>query len=54
MVVWTIMNVEHWDFTKPQPRTILPPPRGQPLLPDLLHWTEEQVLDWYKAQIGDV
>jgi hypothetical protein len=28
MVVWTIMNVEHWDSTKPQPRTIMPPPMG--------------------------
>ena len=39
MAVWTIMNVEHWDSTKPQPRTILPPPMGQPLLPDVPNWS---------------
>ena len=39
MAVWTIMNVEHWDSAKAQPRTILPPPMGQPLLPDLPNWS---------------
>jgi len=39
MVVWTIMNVEHWDSLKAQPRTILPPPMGQPLLPDVPNWS---------------
>lgn len=39
MAVWTIMNVEHWDSTRPQPRTILPPPMGQPLLPDVPNWS---------------
>ena len=39
MAVWTIMNVEHWDSTKAQPRTILPPPMGQPLLPDVPNWS---------------
>ena len=38
MVVWTILNVEHWDSTQPQPRTILPPPMGQLLLPDVPNW----------------
>ena len=38
MVVWTIINVEHWDSSKSQPRTILPPPMGQPLLPDVPNW----------------
>ena len=28
MVVWTIMNVEHWGSNEAQPRTILPPPHG--------------------------
>ena len=39
MAVWTIMNVEHWGSTKAQPRTILPPPMGQPLLPDVPNWS---------------
>ncbi len=39
MAVWTIMNVEHWDSENPQPRTILPPPMGQPLLPDVPNWS---------------
>jgi len=38
MAVWTIVNVEEWDSTKPQPRTVLPPPMGQPLVPDLANW----------------
>ncbi|HAY45483.1 MAG TPA: polysaccharide deacetylase [Gammaproteobacteria bacterium] len=39
MVAWTIMNVEHWDSTVAQPRTILPPPMGKPLLPDVPNWS---------------
>lgn len=39
MAVWTIVNVEHWRSTKAQPRTILPPPMGQPLLPDVPNWS---------------
>ena len=42
MVVWTILNVEYWDSTNPQPRTILPPPMGQPLLPDVPNWSWQE------------
>ena len=38
MAVWTIVNVEEWDSTKAMPRTVLSPPMGQPLLPDLPNW----------------
>jgi peptidoglycan/xylan/chitin deacetylase (PgdA/CDA1 family) len=38
MAVWTIVNVEEWDSTRAMPRTVLPPPMGQPLLPDLPNW----------------
>ena len=38
MVVWTIINVELWDNASPMPRAVLPPPMGQPLLPDLPNW----------------
>ena len=38
MAVWTIANVEDWDIGRAMPRTVLPPPMGQPLLPDLPNW----------------
>jgi allantoinase len=38
VAVWTIVNVENWQPTGPMPRTVLPPPQGQPLLPDLPNW----------------
>ncbi len=38
MAVWTIVNVEDWGIERPMPRTVLPPPMGQPLLPDLPNW----------------
>ena len=38
LAVWTIVNVEEWSIERPMPRTVLPPPQGQPLLPDLPNW----------------
>jgi peptidoglycan/xylan/chitin deacetylase (PgdA/CDA1 family) len=38
MAVWTIVNVEDWGIERPMPRTVLPPPMGQALLPDLPNW----------------
>ena len=38
MVVWTMVNVEEWGIERPMPRTVLSPPMGQPLLPDLPNW----------------
>jgi len=38
MVVWTLVNIEHWDIERPMPRTVLPPPMGIPLIPDLPNW----------------
>ncbi len=39
MPVWLIVNVEHWDARRPMPRTVLPPPMGAPLLPDIPNWS---------------
>jgi peptidoglycan/xylan/chitin deacetylase (PgdA/CDA1 family) len=39
MPVWLIVNVEHWDARRPMPRTVLPPPMGMPLLPDIPNWS---------------
>jgi allantoinase len=38
IAVWTIVNVENWDPEAAMPRSVLPPPMGQPLLPDLPNW----------------
>jgi peptidoglycan/xylan/chitin deacetylase (PgdA/CDA1 family) len=38
VAVWTIVNVEVWSGEGAMPRTVLPPPMGQPLLPDIPNW----------------
>jgi allantoinase len=38
MAVWVIVNVEHWSIERSMPRTVLPPPMGEPLIPDLPNW----------------
>jgi allantoinase len=38
LAVWTIVNVEEWSIERNMPRTVLPPPYGQPLMPDLPNW----------------
>ena len=38
MAVWVIVNVEDWGIERPMPRTVLSPPMGQPMLPDLPNW----------------
>ena len=38
VAVWTIVNVEEWSIERSMPRTVLPPPYGQPLQPDLPNW----------------
>jgi peptidoglycan/xylan/chitin deacetylase (PgdA/CDA1 family) len=39
MAVWVIVNIEEWSIERAMPRTVLPPPMGQPLLPDLPNWS---------------
>jgi allantoinase len=39
LAVWLIVNVEHWTIAGAMPRTVLPPPMGQTLLPDLANWS---------------
>lgn len=38
LAVWVIVNVENWEIERPMPRTVLPPPLGVPLLPDVPNW----------------
>ena len=38
VVVWTIVNLEFWDISRPMARQVLPAPTGQVLLPDVPNW----------------
>lgn len=38
LAMWTIVNVENWSLAGAMPRTVLPPPMGVPLLPDIPNW----------------
>ena len=38
VAVWTIVNVEEWAIERNMPRTVLTPPLGQSLQPDLPNW----------------
>lgn len=39
LAVWVIVNVEEWRMEGAMPRTVLPPPMGQPLIPDVPNWS---------------
>ena len=39
IILWVIVNLEVWDPDIAQPRNILPPPQGSPLLPDFPNWS---------------
>src|SRR5438045_1708050 len=39
LAVWVIVNVELWSIARAMPRTVLTPPMGQPLLPDVPNWS---------------
>ena len=39
IIVWTIVNVEVWDISRPMPRQVLAPPTGVTQLPDVPNWS---------------
>ena len=48
VAVWIIVNVENWSPSGPMPRAVLPPPMGQPLLPDVPNWAWHE----YEMRVG--
>ena len=38
VVVWIILNIEEWEITGPMARTVLPPPQGASLIPDITNY----------------
>ena len=39
LAVWPVLALEKWDIATAMPRTVLPPPQGQVLLPDVPNWS---------------
>jgi len=39
VVVWTIVNLEFWEITRPVARQVLPAPTGAVLVPDIPNWS---------------
>ncbi len=37
--MWPVLSLESWDVTRPMARTVIPPPQGQGLIPDIPNWT---------------
>src|SRR5215470_16348330 len=42
MVVWSVVNVEEWEVTRPMARQLTQPPGGHQTVPDMPNWT------WYE------
>src|ERR1700676_5245713 len=42
MAVWSVVNVEEWETTRPMARQLSQPPGGQQSVPDMPNWT------WYE------
>ena len=42
MIVWTVVNIEEWEITRPMARQLSQPPMGQSAIPDMPNWT------WYE------
>lgn len=38
LAIWIVVNVEEWSIERPMPRTVLPAPMGQTLIPDVPNW----------------
>ena len=38
VAVWVIVNVENWLPENPMPRTVVPPPMGKNVVPDIPNW----------------
>ncbi len=39
VIVWSIVNLEVWDISRPMARQVIPAPTGQVLLPDVPNWS---------------
>lgn len=38
VAVWVIVNIEEWPFSEPMARTVIPPPQGVTIVPDITNY----------------
>ncbi len=39
LIVWPVVALEDWDISRPMARTVIPPPQGQIVIPDVPNWS---------------
>lgn len=39
LVLWPVLALEDWDISRAMARTVIPPPQGQVMLPDVPNWS---------------
>lgn len=39
LILWPVLALEEWDIARPMARTVIPPPQGPPVLPDVANWS---------------
>ncbi|HYB72652.1 MAG TPA: polysaccharide deacetylase family protein [Candidatus Sulfotelmatobacter sp.] len=39
LIVWPVVALEDWDISRPMARTVIPPPQGQVVIPDVPNWS---------------
>ena len=39
IIIWSVVNLEVWDISRPMARQMVPAPSGQALLPDVANWS---------------
>jgi peptidoglycan/xylan/chitin deacetylase (PgdA/CDA1 family) len=39
LVLWPVLALEEWHIARPMARTVIPPPQGPPVLPDVANWS---------------
>ena len=39
LIVWPVLALEDWDISRPMARTVIPPPQGQIMIPDVPNWS---------------
>jgi allantoinase len=48
LILWPVLALEDWDISRTMARTVIPPPQGEVMLPDVPNWSWHE----YGARVG--